>query len=82
VIEKHLVGHINVVTCVFGELSVSKEGIKIKTKATAVKMARGEMVRYMAEHQIQDVQALKRFNRLNYTYSEQHSTENQYVFLK
>ena len=35
VIEKHLAANVNMLTCVFGELSESKEGFKIKTKATA-----------------------------------------------
>lgn len=66
------------VTCVFGELVKGK----VKEKATQVKMARGEMVRYMAEMKIKEVEDIKNFNRLGFTFSEELSDENQYVFIK
>lgn len=66
------------ITCVFGELI---EG-KVKEKGTMVKMARGEMVRYMAENHIEDVEEIKGFDRLGYTYAEALSDQQTYVFLK
>jgi cytoplasmic iron level regulating protein YaaA (DUF328/UPF0246 family) len=45
-------------------------------------MARGEMVRYMVEHQIEDIEKIKKFDRLNYTFSEQLSDETTYTFVK
>lgn len=66
------------ITCVFGELA----GGKVKEKGTMVKMARGEMVRYMAENQIERVEDIKEFDRLGYAYAEELSDENTYVFLK
>ena len=68
---------IKFITCVFGEL----KGDKIVEKGTKVKMARGEMVRFMAENQIKDVKEIKRFDRLNYTFSEEFSNESTYVFI-
>jgi cytoplasmic iron level regulating protein YaaA (DUF328/UPF0246 family) len=44
-------------------------------------MARGEMVRYMAEHQIEDIAQIQKFDRLSYRFSSQHSDEKNYVFL-
>ena len=63
---------------VFGELKNNK----VVEKGVYVKMARGEMVRYMAEHQIEDVHEIKNFNRLNFVYNESLSTEFKYVFIK
>lgn len=77
-IENWLEDGITYVTCVFGE---ERDG-KVIRKGTQAKMARGEMVRYMAERQITDWQAMKSFNRLGYTYSEKFSDEGQLVFLK
>ena len=82
VIEKYLDDPTSMVTCIFGELSEVNGKIKIKTKATAAKMARGEMVRYMAENNVQEIEQLKSFDRLSYTYSEGYSSETEYVFLK
>ena len=44
-------------------------------------MARGEMVRFLAENQIEDPEEIKAFSRLQYRYSEAHSDENTFVFL-
>ena len=45
-------------------------------------MARGEMVRYMAENQVEQIEKIKDFDRLDYAYAEDLSDENTYVFLK
>src|SRR5699024_10130589 len=60
------------VTCVFGE----RKGAKVIEKGTKVKMARGEMVRFMAENQINDVEEMKNFRRLDYVFSEEFSNRN------
>jgi cytoplasmic iron level regulating protein YaaA (DUF328/UPF0246 family) len=44
-------------------------------------MARGEMVRYMAERQITDIEQIRDFDRLNYKFSPEFSDHNNYVFL-
>ena len=81
-IERYVDDRVCFVTCTFAEWVKTNGEKKIKTKATAAKMARGEMVRFMAEHDVQDVERLKGFDRLGYAYSAAHSTKNQYVFLK
>ncbi len=66
------------ITCVFGE---EKDG-RVIEKGTLCKMARGEMVRYMAENEIRDVEGLKEFNRMGYRFSFRNSDLNTYVFIK
>jgi len=81
-IEKFLTVNDRLITCVFGnEIEVDGE-LKVKVKATEAKMARGEMVRYLAEHQITDPALMKGFSSLNYRFSEKHSSPNRYVFIK
>ena len=53
---------------------------KLAQKGTYAKMARGEMVRFMAEHQIKDVQEMKKFDRLGYVFREDISDEKEYIF--
>lgn len=77
-ISKYLRDDVRFVTCVFGEMI----GTKVVEKGTQVKMARGEMVRFMAEKQIEDVKDIKTFRRLDYVFSERLSDENTYVFIK
>lgn len=75
-IADYLKEDVRFVTCVFGEFN----GEKVIEKGTKVKMARGEMVRFMAENQIKDIEEIKYFNRLNYTFSEDFSTKDSFVF--
>ena len=77
-ISKYLPDSVRFVTCVFGE---EKDG-KVIEKGTLCKMARGEMVRFMAQHQIQAPEQICCFDRLNYRFDEAHSDENTYVFLR
>ena len=66
------------ITCVFGEI----KGDKVIEKGTLAKMARGEMVRYLAQNKIFDLEGLKRFDKLEYKYSQEKSNEKTYVFIK
>lgn len=65
------------VTCVFGQMVNGK----LVEKATRAKMARGEMVRYMAERKISDVHDIKAFDRLDFVFSKEQSDESTYVFI-
>ena len=76
-VSRYLPDSVRFITCVFGE----EKGGKIMEKGTLCKMARGEMVRYLAEHQITVPDEVKDFERLDYRYSETHSDENTFVFL-
>ncbi|MEO3946331.1 peroxide stress protein YaaA [Gorillibacterium sp. CAU 1737] len=66
------------VTCVFGQ---DVDG-KVVEKGTLAKMARGEMVRFMAEHQIDFVEGIQAFHRLNFRFDEERSTDHTYVFIQ
>ena len=75
-ISKYLPENVRFITCVFGE---EKNG-KVIEKGTLCKMARGEMVRFMAENQISAPEQIKSFNRLNYSFDPARSNENLFVF--
>ena len=77
-ISKYLPDTVRFITCVFGE---EKDG-KVIEKGTMCKMARGEMVRYMAQNQITAPEQVKSYNRLNYRFDEAHSDERTFVFLR
>jgi cytoplasmic iron level regulating protein YaaA (DUF328/UPF0246 family) len=77
-ISKYLNDKINYITCIFGEIIDDK----VKEKGTLAKMARGDMVRYMAENQIKNIEDIKSYNRLGYEFSKDLSNEESYVFIK
>lgn len=77
-IEKYLKLEDQYITCVFGEISNGK----VVQKGTYAKMARGEMVRFMAENNISEIEDIKGFDRLGYKYSVEQSTDVQFVFVK
>lgn len=72
----HLPDSVRCITCVFGE---EIDG-KVIEKGTMCKMARGEMVRYMAQNQIHNPDQIKFFDRLNYHFDEYRSNDNMFVF--
>lgn len=55
---------------------------RLKEKATYAKMARGEMVRFAAESGADKPTDLKAFNRLNFKFCHELSTENKYTFVR
>ena len=77
-VSKYLPENVRFITCIFGE---EKNG-KVIEKGTMCKMARGEMVRFMAENQINDKEQLKSFNHLNYYFEPDRSDESLFVFIR
>ncbi|MBI4858547.1 MAG: peroxide stress protein YaaA [Acetobacterium woodii] len=77
-ISAHLPKHFFFLNCCFGELI----NHKVIEKGTLCKMARGEMIRFLAENQITRPQDIKAFNDLGYTFSRTYSQADRYVFLK
>lgn len=75
---KKLVEEDRFVTIEFGELVNGK----VKQKGTLAKMARGEMVKFMAKNQISDLKDIKDFRELGFVYSKNLSNKGKYVFLK
>lgn len=77
-VSNYLEPSVRLITCVFGE---EKNG-KILEKGTMCKMARGEMVRYLAEIGAADWKAVRDFDRLGYRYAPTYSDEQTCVFLR
>ena len=75
-IEKYLKKDDIFITCSF----VEKSNGKLVVKGTYSKTARGEMVRFMAENNIQNYKDLKKFNYFGYVFREDLSSEKEYIF--
>ena len=75
-VGKYLTPKDRCITITFCEMS----GGRMVTKGTCAKMARGEMVRYMAEKQIEDPEEMKTFDRLGYVYRDDLSCDTEFVF--
>ena len=75
-IERFITKEDRYITITFCE----KSGDKLVTKGTYAKMARGEMVRFMAENNIEDPEEIKTFHRLGYNFRADLSGESEYVF--
>ena len=75
-ISKYILPKDRFITVEFGEVHNGK----VKQKGTFSKMARGEMVRYMAENQIEDVEKIKEFHVMGLQYAEEFSDVNKIVF--
>ena len=81
-VEPYLEPGIRFINCVFGCMEKDKKGNdKVKIKATEAKMARGEMVRYMAFHGIEEVEEIRGFDGLGYAYRQDLSDADNYVFI-
>ena len=77
-VSKYLPPSVRFITCVFAE---EKAG-KLIEKGTMCKMARGEMVRYMAENRVTVPLELRNFRRLDYVFDEMHSDECTFTFIR
>ena len=76
-VEVHLPKTVRFVTCAFGEL---KDG-KVVEKGTKCKMARGQMVRWLAENQIKSPEDIRAFDQLGYRFCRSTSVWNHTVLL-
>lgn len=77
-VSKHLPSSVRFITAVFGE----ETGDKVVEKGTMCKMARGEMVRFLAEIQASTPEQAKDFDRLDYRFDPTRSDEHTFVFLR
>lgn len=77
-IEKYLKKDDIYINCTFAELVNGKP----VQKATYAKMARGEMVRFMAQNNIDNIEDLKKFKGLNHNFNYNLSTDKDYVFVR
>lgn len=77
-VSKYVPDSVRFLTCTFGEM---KNG-KVMEKATMCKMARGEMVRYMAQNQVTNPEDVKSFDLLDFHFAPEHSDDKNFVFLR
>ena len=77
-VSAHLSPSTRLIGCVFAQ----QAGDKLVEKGTLCKMARGEMVRFLAEGQLNRPEDIKSFDRLGFSFSPEHSQEDKYVFIK
>ena len=74
----HLPHSVPLVTCIFGRLRTDG---RVVEQGAPCKMARGQMVRWMAERAVTRVEELREFQDLGYCFSPEHSDPGRYVFL-
>ena len=77
-VSRYIPANARMITCLFGQW---KEG-RVVEKGTACKMARGEMVRFLAQRQAETAEEARAFDRLGYRYAPEHSDETTYCFIK
>jgi len=77
-VEPHLPRFVRFLTCIFGEW---KNG-KVIEKGAMCKMARGHMVRWLAENNVTNWTDIRAFDQLGYRFCSELSTEDHDVFLK
>ena len=77
-VSKYLTPAVRFITCIFGE---ENQG-KVVEKGTICKMARGEMVRYMAENSVSRPEELRAFDRMQFAFAEKYSDDSTYVFIR
>ena len=54
---------------------------KLKKHSTISKKARGKMLYFMAKNKIENIRDIKNFNLVGYSFSEEKSTDEKYVFI-
>lgn len=77
-IEKYITPAERFITIEFGELVDGN----VKQKGTLAKMARGEMVRFLAEKAICEPEEIKTFRELGFSYVKELSGAEKYVFIR
>ena len=68
----------SVITPVFKE----ERGGKLKIISFSAKRARGAMARYIIDHRLTSPESIKQFDRDNYAFVDELSTEHQWVFVR
>lgn len=76
-IEPFLPRDVSYITCRFGQVQAGK----FREKGVHVKMARGQMVRYLAENQVEEPAGIKGFDRLGYGFAPDLSDDRNYYFV-
>ncbi len=79
-VEPYLTEDVCFVSCVFGCAAKNSAGYRVK--ATEAKMARGSMVRWCAENNVQSPEQVQNFSVYGYRYCAGLSTAAEYIFVK
>lgn len=77
-VKPHLPRSVRLVTCIFGELIQGKP----VEKGTMCKIARGQMVRWLAENKVTSPEEVRNFDQLGYRFCPERSSLTDFVFLK
>lgn len=77
-VSRYLPENVRFVTCIFGE----RINGRIVEKGTMCKMARGEMVRFLARNQIETAEDCRGFASLGYRFDSAESDGKKFVFIK
>lgn len=77
-IRKYVQPEVQFITCRFCE---NAEG-RLVEKGVYVKMARGEMVRFMAENKVSQPEQVKEFTGMGYGFNQELSTDTIYTFVR
>lgn len=77
-VEPRLPPGVRCLTCTFGEW---RDG-KVVEKGTMCKMARGQMVRWLAENRIEQAEDIRAFSDLEYRFDSDLSDRDHFVFIK
>lgn len=77
-VSRHMPKGARMITCVFSE----EQRGKVIEKGTMCKMARGEMVRFMAANGIERPEDIRAFDGLGYAYCGERSDADTLVFIK
>lgn len=77
-VSRYAVSPVRVIKCWFYEETAQG----LREKGVYVKMARGEMVRYLAEIQAEDPDLIKTFSRRNYHFCPDLSNDQNFVFTR
>lgn len=77
-IERYIKSDDKFITCLFYEDVMGK----FKQKATLAKIARGSMVRFLAENNIDNIDDIKKFNDFGFSFNNDMSLEDKLIFVK
>lgn len=77
-IERYIKSDDKFITCLFYEDVMGK----FKQKATLAKIARGSMVRFLAENNIDNIDDIKKFNDFGFNFNNDMSLEDKLIFVK
>jgi len=78
-VTRYAMGEDNIVNVAFFE---EDEDAKLKKHASISKKGRGQLVNYIARNRITEIGAVKSFDDLRYQFSEEHSDELNWVFIR